>query len=284
MQIPLNLVEQLVGCLVLEVCRGCSAPVQETSPAATLCEKCWEHISRICADLNWCQTPPPGPGAASAIKPTLLKRLIRNASALLGTGTGPNSFFSDICHAESPDEPSAVAQPAFRSEPVPVASAVVYEGKVRDLIRMMKYQKDALIASDLSALMPYALDLLKPYIDVEDSVLVPIPLSSWRFAARGFNQADALACELQKLTGIPVRSNLLSRKHSPPQHDLSREARFVNLLGTFRLSLGARIHPRVIIVDDIYTSGATIIEAATVLRRAGVQHVAAITVARAVLG
>ncbi len=171
----------------------------------------------------------------------------------------------------------------FLHVPLPVTSATVYEGIVRSLIHTMKYRNDPLIAADLAALLPSALYLLEPHVDLNNAVLVPIPLSRLRFISRGFNQAEILAAELGKLTGIPVRSSMLARKHTTPQHNLVRDQRFANLRGTFRLTPGARLAPTVILVDDIYTSGATILEAACVLRRAGVNQVAAVTVARAVL-
>lgn len=166
--------------------------------------------------------------------------------------------------------------------PLPVASAMVYEGLVRELIHSAKYRNDPLIAEDLAALLPPALYLLEPHIDLESAVLVPIPLSRLRFMSRGFNQAEILATELAKLTGLPARPAMLTRKHTTPQHNLARDERFENLRGSFKL--GSRPARTVILVDDIYTSGATILEAANTLRQAGVEQIAAVTVARAVLG
>lgn len=174
-------------------------------------------------------------------------------------------------------------QSGYLHSPLPVGSATKYEGLVRSLIHTMKYASDPLIAHDLASLMLPALQMLGSEIDLSRSVLVPIPLSRVRHISRGFNQAELIAKQLSKISGIPLRASMLARKHTLPQHDLSREDRFKNLRGAFRLSLGAKVAPVVVLVDDIYTSGATVLEAAAALRRAGAEQVAAITVARAVL-
>jgi ComF family protein len=168
-----------------------------------------------------------------------------------------------------------------------VAHAVSYEERIKMLIYKLKYDHDRLIASDLSLLLHKALNVISAHIsDPGVQVLVPVPLSRWRKLQRGFNQAELLAMQLQKLSKVKYSTRLLfRRRHTQAQHKLSREERATNLLNAFQCA-GERAIPQqsqIIILDDIHTSGATLAEAARALKLCGAQNVAAITVARALL-
>lgn len=268
----MNLLRHLAGFLMFEVCRICETPVSDTSCAASLCDTCWQKFVGLVPSVDWCMAP-------HSDAPRTLARA--TARMLLSQFLGYCDHIIDA---------GVVAKAAIRLEeidrikPVPVASAFVYEGVVRDLIRRMKYQDDPLVAVDLASLMVPALNVLGQYVNLKQAVLVPVPLSRWRFVTRGFNQAEVLAEELSKLTGVKMNANALLRKHTSAQHNLTREERFANLFGAFALARRAKFSETVILVDDIYTSGATLFEVANLLRAAGVKEVAAVTVARAVLG
>ncbi len=124
--------------------------------------------------------------------------------------------------------------------------------------------------------------------------LVPIPASSRRLAERGYNQAAEIAHALGKLWSIPLDSGLLYRStHARSQTGLAPAARAKNVAGAFsarlRQSRIARISRNseaieeidVILVDDVYTTGATLSSAAKTLSAAGWKHVGAVTFARA---
>lgn len=108
--------------------------------------------------------------------------------------------------------------------------------------------------------------------------LVPIPLSSKKLRIRGYNQAQLLADELGKKLDLPVRKDILYR-HSgrKEQKRLHRFARKRNQAGTF-FTAKTDIPERVLLVDDIYTTGSTLEAAAWALKQAGVQKVYFVTV------
>ena len=167
-----------------------------------------------------------------------------------------------------------------------VAYGAVYERTIKTLAYKLKYDDDRLIAHDLSQLLWKAFRKLESDVDEFTGVnLVPIPLSFWRKLKRGFNQAELLAQHLSKASNQKLESKILMRqKHTKAQHDLSREARRVNLTGAFRCRDSKASMPKnVVLIDDIHTSGATISEAARTLFEAGCKNVAAVTVARALL-
>ncbi len=112
-----------------------------------------------------------------------------------------------------------------------------------------------------------------------DADLVPVPLAAGRRRARGYNQAECLADALGALTGHPVRPGRLSRvRETGTQTRLAPEARRANLAGAF----AGRDAPRAaILVDDVFTTGATLTSAAMVLLDAGAAWVGGVTFARA---
>jgi ComF family protein len=122
-------------------------------------------------------------------------------------------------------------------------------------------------------------------LDRADAV-IPIPLHPWRRLQRGFNQADDLASTLN----VPVVAALRRRRITAPQTSLSATERRRNVRDAFAvscwLSRAARtrlIGGRVVLVDDVRTTGATLDACAAVLRAFGVREVNALTVARAAL-
>lgn len=104
--------------------------------------------------------------------------------------------------------------------------------------------------------------------------LVPIPLHPSRRRTRGFNQAELLAKELSRRTGIPADTKLLSRvKKTHAQKELNDQERLANLKHAFSVRKGNIPYKNIILVDDIYTTGSTIDEAARVLLENGAQTV-----------
>jgi ComF family protein len=109
-----------------------------------------------------------------------------------------------------------------------------------------------------------------------------VPLAAARARLRGYNQAERLARALSNLTGLPLRADLLSRtRETRTQTALAPEARRANVAGAFRAK-AAPIGIRLILVDDVFTTGSTLLEAATALREAGAGRVESVTFARAV--
>jgi ComF family protein len=122
--------------------------------------------------------------------------------------------------------------------------------------------------------------------DLEDfrpDVVVPVPMHWWRRLGRGFNSPDVLAERLARVLRVPLALGLLvRRRNTVPQMRLAPKMRFQNLRGALQLRAGEAIAGRrVLLVDDILTTGATCSEAARVLKQAGAVWVGVAVLARA---
>jgi len=114
--------------------------------------------------------------------------------------------------------------------------------------------------------------------------VVPVPLHPARQRERGYNQAELIARPLARLLGIPMRAALLVRtKPRPERLKLSRRERWTSVRGAYALRGGVRVDKlRLLLVDDVFTTGATLDACSRALRRAGAERVVGLTVARVV--
>lgn len=110
--------------------------------------------------------------------------------------------------------------------------------------------------------------------------LVPVPLSSERERERGYNPARLLADEISKTIHVPVHTMLKKVMTNKPQMSLTREERLRNPKGAYRITLSKFIPKKVILVDDVFTTGATLEECAKMLKNTGVIWVGAIVLGR----
>jgi ComF family protein len=163
-------------------------------------------------------------------------------------------------------------------------SAVLYNAVARAVVARMKYGDRPELAAFCARLMHRAGYELWG----DDAVLVPVPLNRWRRLRRLYNQSTELARALSRLTGIAVEPGLVSRsRRTRQQVGLSREARHRNVAGAFRAhpDLVARLGGRrVILVDDVITTGSTVGAATRALLKAGADKVDVISFARVVVG
>jgi ComF family protein len=159
-------------------------------------------------------------------------------------------------------------------------SAVVANGLVLDVIHRYKY---------LRALWfePFLADLLirqaKSVLDEPKwDWIVPVPLHRLKEREREFNQAKRLAKQLSQATGIPVKSDLLERiEFTQTQTRLTRPQRIANVRSAFRLQRKLRLNgERIVLLDDVLTTGATTSACAKVLQKAGAGEICVWTVAR----
>ncbi len=160
------------------------------------------------------------------------------------------------------------------------ASFGPFEGGLRTLVHELKYRGRRRVAARLAELLvddPSVCGLLTP-----GAVLVPVPLHPQRRRERGFNQSELLALELGRRTGIAVAPTaLVRRKDTPPQTGLSAAARRRNVAGAFAVRRRAAVAGRaVVLVDDVFTTGATATACARALSGAGAAAVRVLTVAR----
>lgn len=167
-----------------------------------------------------------------------------------------------------------VERPAFEQ----MRSALVYGGVVKEAVIALKFLRLSSIAPMMAAMMNERISTW----DLQVDLIVHVPLASSRKKDRGYDQAGLLAKELSKLIGVPHEPRALKRvRHTDPQADQPDEdARRRNVAGAF--SLGSRpAEGRVLLVDDVMTTGATLDACALVLASGGADPIAALTFARA---
>lgn len=227
----------------------CLACGTEVGVAGALCPICWQGISFIAAPhCARCGLPfdydPTGEGATNLVCGACLAR--------------PPNF--DRCR-----------------------SVFAYDDASRALLLGFKHGDRTDCAPSFAQWLARAGAMLLAEGDV---VIAPVPLHRWRLLKRRYNQSALLALELGRLTGRPVLPDLLIRRRATPsQGGLSAKGRVRNVEGAFALNPRWRDRvkdTRILLVDDVFTTGATVGECARALRRGGARAVDVLTLARVV--
>ncbi len=151
-----------------------------------------------------------------------------------------------------------------------------------ELISRFKYQGATYLAEPLGMLLA---DLQDEYFSFSNiDILIPVPLHPRRLRERGFNQSLLLARVISRLKKIPLACHLLERvRYTPPQTQLSGSEREKNVRGAFCLRSNHFLAEKtVLLIDDVFTSGATVNECTRVLKEAGAREVQVLTLARAI--
>jgi ComF family protein len=182
------------------------------------------------------------------------------------------NFVCPICQAERRE--------AFAFDRV--KNWALYEGAMVQAILLLKFENidplGALFARFLSEI------IIRGGPAFEADVVVPVPLHRQRERERGYNQAALIAKPLAKKLSLPYKSVLLTRiRPRPNKRLLTSEERWESVRGAFATRPGSQVdNLRVLLVDDVMTTGATLDSCARTLRDAGAKSVTALTVARAV--
>lgn len=246
---PSLLAELLTGALDLifaPVCAACAGPIPTSTGERGVCVTCWAKC-----------------------RPIPLPRCERCWSPLRQLGV-PEPSACNLCNE---------LRPAVRY----IRSAYVQQGPAKEIVHALKYRGWHTLATSMARRMA-ALDL-PPEVYEEVTMVVPVPVSKARLRERGYNQAARMADELARLKEWRCRSDLLVRDRSTnTQTALHRTERRANVLGAFRVPrerAGDLAAEHVLLVDDVWTTGATALACADVLLDAGARAVSVMTFGRA---
>ena len=159
-------------------------------------------------------------------------------------------------------------------------AACPYEGVIKEAIHLLKYKGKLILVNQLSSVMiAYAKENL-PLADID--FLIPVPLHRSRLKEREFNQSEILASKLANYFFLSLLNNVLIRiRPTPPQTNLSKEERFNSLKGAFALKKKGLIKGKnILLIDDVFTTGATANQCAKVLIENKANEVSVFTLAK----
>lgn len=159
-------------------------------------------------------------------------------------------------------------------------AACEYEGVLKEALHLFKYKGVLSLLNTFSYLLLLFID---KNIDMKRiDTIIPIPLYPVKLRERGFNQAYLLSLLIAKRYNIPISTgNLIKVKSTKPQSSLNRSLRLKNLKNAFSVRRPEYLKGKdILLIDDVYTTGATINEASKVLKRAGASSIKIVTLAR----
>lgn len=162
-----------------------------------------------------------------------------------------------------------------------VRAGYLFDGPIRRATHLFKYSGEHERGRDLGRRLAGRFEALFP--DARIDVIVPVPLHPRRYRQRGFNQSLILAKELGSLLNVPVVEAVERKRNTTPQAGLSADRRLQNLKDAFAPSESAMQYiaeRRILVVDDVTTTGATISAVAESLQSMGVRSMNACTLAR----
>jgi ComF family protein len=157
-----------------------------------------------------------------------------------------------------------------------------YEGPLREAIHRWKYEEKSYLTLFFGEKL--AEGFCRYWDPQSFDLIIPVPLHSKRLRERGFNQALLLVKELSRRTRIPYSKRLLQKRIlTPPQVNLSGGEREKGVRGSFHIQRDEEIEGKsILLVDDVYTTGATVNECSKVLLKAGAERVDVLTIAHAI--
>lgn len=158
-----------------------------------------------------------------------------------------------------------------------IFSLYQYTGIIKNKICKFKFREGKYIGKTFGYL------LTQKAKELEFDYIIPVPISFKRFMERGFNQSEIMASEISKrLSKKMIKNVLIKTKNNKRQSELHEKDRKSNVIGVYKVKNKTKIYGKIILlIDDVYTTGATINECAEVLKKAGAKKIIAITIAYA---
>lgn len=188
-----------------------------------------------------------------------------------------STLFCAKCRARMPENKKI----CHRDMPYMLAAAVNYDGPVKDLVHQLKYRRWTSLSDIIRPIINTYIKNLA--LSAEDYIIVPIPLHSERLQERGFNQAELIGSMISEALRLPMRTDILERvKKTKAQAELKNYAeRADNIIDAFRAAQSDAVQDKnIILVDDVYTSGATMDDAVRALRGRGAKKIVAFVLAK----
>lgn len=192
---------------------------------------------------------------------------------------GFDTLFCGICAARLPEQKKICHKDAAY---ILGAAGRYDDDALRALIHALKFQGIESAAKPLAEILAEYVTRLE--LDLQGFIVTPVPLSRKRTRARGFNQSALIACPFAEALGLPFKEHLLTRvQHKRPQSETKDIfERRENIRGCFALADTAAAHDKkIILIDDVTTSGTTFNEAGRVLKNGGAKKILALAVAKA---
>lgn len=159
-----------------------------------------------------------------------------------------------------------------------------YNNFLKKIIKNIKYRLATEVFDELALnIRPVQLERLFKFKNIIGKALIqPIPLTEKRFKMRGFNQAELFSSFINKVLGLKTADFLIKENDSFPQAQIeNRKKRYKNIRGVFSIKPKVNVaNKTVVLVDDVITTGATVCEAARVLKKSGSNKVYVISLAR----
>ena len=182
-----------------------------------------------------------------------------------GCGVGMHAFVCDKCQKKKWHFTLA-------------RSVFCYDDVAVELVLKLKYNSEGDVAKFVA---PFLGEAITEY-GIKADVIIPVPLTPRRTRERGYNQAGLIAAEVSKLIGVPVVDDFLVRvKHTKAQKKMTLKQRQENLKGAFNIKppYSTIKDKRVLLIDDVLTTGTTVDECARVLKKAKPKSVEVLTIA-----
>lgn len=239
----------LVDWLYPPRCRACGSPIHGRD-AEAFCSLCWSRVNLVSHPLcSICGRPFP------------------DASG--------DDHLCGGCLAHPPQFERARSWACYPRDESP-------EHPLRHVVQRFKYGRKVSLGKPLGRLMAQG---CKEFLtECRIDLIIPVPLHPKRLRWRGFNQAVLLARQVSRVNNVALDPFVLSRnRETPPQTQLAEDERRKNVRGAFMLHPEKSVHGKsVLLVDDVYTSGATVNECSRTLKAGGAKQVYVLTLARTV--